>query len=154
MRIPSLDDLFDFSRLRKPEPAEEPPSLPPRRRVVRDREALRSVLGGAALVPIDVDAEVLAARMMVRTRTLQALDSLRVEPVQPSVAPVAEAPSEPRWRLLVRTADQRLEFYVPGLDVVDAVTRGTARVADWMRTNHAGAPWRVHAVEDLSSVLL
>lgn len=158
---PSLDDLFDFSKLRRSrEPEPEPEAAPepaPRRRRIRDREALRSMRPLGA-TPIDSTDSFHAARSAVRQRTSEALESLGVEADAPAAvtapAVVADVPSVPQWRVLVRSAGRALVFFVAGRDVFDAVSRGTPAVARWMRENEAGAPWRVEAVEDLSGSLL
>lgn len=146
------DDLFDFSRLdktKKPEPA--PPPVR-RRRVIRDKEALRSVRP-APTAPIDVDAQVVAARSAVRERTSRALESLGVvaDAAPASIPAVPERPL--RWRLLVRAGEEHLEFYVPGSDLLDAVQGATPGVARWMRERGV-AGWRVEAVEDLAHALI
>jgi hypothetical protein len=160
---PGLDDLFDFSKVRRAREAEaEPTPAPvpepaPRRRRIRDRAALRH-LRPAESVPIDPTVSFKAARTAVRRRTLKALESLGVDAdvaaptvvVAPTVAPALPL----RWRLLVKSAGEALEFFVGGADVFDAVSRGTPAVAAWMRQNHAGAPWRVEAVEDLAGSVL
>ncbi len=160
---PRLDDLFDFSKLRRdkePQAVPVPDAAPapaPRRRRIRDREALRS-MRPVETVPIDQTLSFNAARTAVRKRTLRALESLGVDAETAAkaivVAPVAEPELPPRWRLLVKSAGEALEFFVGGADVFDAVSRGTPAVASWMRQNHAGAPWRVEAVEDLAGSLL
>ena len=160
MSTPRLDDLFDFSRLDKKaqEPTPPPPEPVRRRRVVRDREALKSMRPVPESTPIDMDAQVVAARSAVRERTSRALESLGVDAAQPAARPAPRVepprPAALRWRLVVRCADAALEFFVGGADVVDAVTQATPAIAGWMRTHRAGATWRVEAVEDLAGAML
>ncbi len=157
MNTPSLDNLFDFTRLRRerePEVDVAPTPAPaPVRRRIRDRDALRE-LRAVPSAPIDPRVSFDHARTQVRQRTSLALESLGVPAEAPVVEQPAPAPMIPQWRVLVRSAGKALEFYVPGADLVDAAKRATTAVADWMRENHRGAAWRVESVEDFAGCIL